>query len=217
MFKYKRIKFDINENKIKEKYSLLLEATHKKCNKTCNFCDLDDNIRCIKEKWNTNRTDWNQGFDSDCYAHCCQNDICMDIFQDDTCITSKKNTFIETEERIPGNEKPIINLYVDDLRICPKNFEIAKNMDIAKQYLKDFNIDVLSLDHDLGEDENGNILPTGYDLVKFICENNFSINEIYIHTANPVGRENMYQTLLGAQRRGFINENIKINNYPLNY
>ncbi len=26
--------------------------------------------------------------------------------------------------------------------------------------------------------------------------------KIYIHTDNVVGRENMYQTLLGAQRRG---------------
>ncbi len=48
-----------------------------------------------------------------------------------------------------------------------------------------------------------------------ICENGLIVKEIYLHTDNPVGRENMYDTLLGAQRRGFINEHINIFNYPI--
>jgi response regulator of citrate/malate metabolism len=113
-------------------------------------------------------------------------------------------------------QEKIFNLYVDDLRQCPDNFILAKNMNEAINILKKYKIDILSLDHDLGEDENGKVLPTGYDLVKHICENNYSINKIYIHTANPVGRENMYQTLIGAQKRGFINKDIVIYNYPYN-
>lgn len=35
----------------------------------------------------------------------------------------------------------------------------------------------------------------------------------FIHTDNVVGRDNMYETLLGAQRRGFIDKNIKIYRY----
>jgi len=58
-------------------------------------------------------------------------------------------------------------------------------------------IDCLSLDHDLGEPENG----TGYDVVCFLEEmkhNDHSFrlpNETYIHSANPVGRQKMLQVI----------------------
>lgn len=48
---------------------------------------------------------------------------------------------------------------------------------------------VLCLDHDLGEEK------TGYDIAKYIIENNVSISLIQIHSANPVGRANMNQLL----------------------
>ncbi|WP_315114501.1 cyclic-phosphate processing receiver domain-containing protein [uncultured Clostridium sp.] len=51
-------------------------------------------------------------------------------------------------------------------------------------------------------------------MVKYICENGLRADKIYLHTDNPVGRENMYQTLIGARRRGFIDSSIKIYNYP---
>lgn len=111
--------------------------------------------------------------------------------------------------------KKKVNLYVDDLRDCPEGFILARTVQEAIYYLENFYVEVFSLDHDLGTDEQGNLLPTGYDLVKYVCENGLTVNEIYLHTDNPVGRENMYDTLLGAQRRGFINENIKIYNYPI--
>lgn len=76
-------------------------------------------------------------------------------------------------------------------------------------------IHILSLDHDLGEDEHGNLLKTGYDLVKYICEHGVRIDKIYLHTDNPVGRTNMYETLLAAQRRGFIDSNTEIYHYSI--
>lgn len=108
-----------------------------------------------------------------------------------------------------------INIYLDDLRLYPEGFVIARTYDKAVKLLEDNKVGILSLDHDLGEDEYGNLLKTGYDLVKYICENNCDIEKIYIHTDNAVGRENMYQTLLGAQRRGFISADIEIYHYPL--
>lgn len=108
----------------------------------------------------------------------------------------------------------MVNLYLDDLRVCPNNFLLARTYEEAIQIINKNKINILSLDHDLGEDINGNLLKTGYDLVKYICENNIDINYIYIHTDNVVGRENMYQTLLGAKRRGFIKDNCVVLNYP---
>lgn len=108
-----------------------------------------------------------------------------------------------------------INLYVDDLRKCPESFIIARNYESAIKYLNEYKIDILSLDHDLGEDNKGNLLLTGYDIVKYICENNIEVKKIYIHTDNAVGRENMYETLLAARRRGFIKSSTEIFRYPL--
>lgn len=108
-----------------------------------------------------------------------------------------------------------INLYVDDLRDCPKNFMIARTVEKAIYYLENFHVDILSLDHDLGEDTEGNLLPTGYDLVKYICGNGLKVDKIYLHTDNTVGRENMYYTLLGARKRAFIDSDIEIYNYPI--
>ncbi|MGG3890298.1 cyclic-phosphate processing receiver domain-containing protein [Metabacillus fastidiosus] len=109
----------------------------------------------------------------------------------------------------------MINLYVDDLRDCPKGFTVARNFKDAIYLLENQKVNILSLDHDLGEDENGNLLPTGYDLVKYFCENGLRSNKIYIHTDNGVGRENMYQTLKAAQRRGFIDSDIDIYHYSI--
>ncbi|MBU3176664.1 hypothetical protein KPL47_09790 [Clostridium estertheticum] len=108
-----------------------------------------------------------------------------------------------------------INLYVDDLRDCPDGFVIARTVDHAIYYLENFKVEILSLDHDLGSDEQGKLLPTGYDLVKYICEKGLRAESIYIHTDNSVGRGNMYHTLLGAQKRGFIDNNIKIYYYSI--
>lgn len=108
-----------------------------------------------------------------------------------------------------------VNLYLDDLRDCPEGFVIARNLEQAKAYFEEFNIGILSLDHDLGVDKRGKLLPTGYDLVKYICEEGLRVDKIYLHTDNSVGRDNMYYTLLGAQKRGFIDRDIEIFQYPL--
>lgn len=112
-------------------------------------------------------------------------------------------------------QKATINLYVDDLRDCPDGYIIARNIEEAIYYLRNNNVYILSLDHDLGEDEEGKLLPTGYDLVKYICENGLRAEKIYLHTDNGVGRQNMYQTLKGAQKRGFIDNDIEIYHYSI--
>lgn len=74
---------------------------------------------------------------------------------------------------------------------------------------------ILSLDHDLGTDDKGKFRKTGYDLVKYICEKGIRpANRIFIHTDNVVEKDNMYQTLLAARRRGLIDQDIEIYHYP---
>ncbi|SDM15343.1 MULTISPECIES: cyclic-phosphate processing receiver domain-containing protein [Paenibacillus] len=108
-----------------------------------------------------------------------------------------------------------INLYVDDLRDCPEGFVVARTYYEAIHILETRKVAILTLDHDLGEDVDGKELPNGYELVKYFCEHGLRADKIYIHTDNPVGRQNMYETLLAAQRRGFISEDIEIYHYPI--
>ncbi|MFT8351138.1 cyclic-phosphate processing receiver domain-containing protein [Clostridium saccharoperbutylacetonicum] len=106
----------------------------------------------------------------------------------------------------------LVNLYVDDLRKCPDGFIVARSYYEAIGALKTYKINILSLDHDLGLDEDGSE-KNGYDIVKYMCENGISPKKIYIHTDNVVGRNNTYHTLLGARERGFIEESVEIYNY----
>lgn len=112
-------------------------------------------------------------------------------------------------------EKGWINLYLDDLRKAPKGFTVARNVEEALSIMQHNKIHILSLDHDLGMDEKGNLLQTGYDLVKIICQIGLRANKIYLHTSNVVGREAMYETLKASQRRGFIDDDIKIYSYSI--
>jgi len=92
-------------------------------------------------------------------------------------------------------------LYLDDIRTPKSNdFVIVRSVDEAKQLIKQKGFpSYMSLDHDLGED-----VPTGYDFVKWIVSEYMDKDlpqfEFNIHSANPVGAENM---------RGLLNNFIK--------
>lgn len=103
----------------------------------------------------------------------------------------------------------LVNLYVDDLRKCPNGFIVARNYNEAIELLNSNEVNILSLDHDLGIYDNG-VEKNGYDIVKYMCENGISPRKIYIHTDNVVGRDNMYYTLKGAKERGFLKDYVEV-------
>ena len=86
-------------------------------------------------------------------------------------------------------------LYIDDIRF-PEYFHqigaticVARNYEEAIQSINACNFDLISLDHDLGEEK------TGYDIAKYIVENQIKVPPIAIHSANPVGRLNIEHLL----------------------
>lgn len=97
-----------------------------------------------------------------------------------------------------------MKVFLDDIRPCPRGFVWVKSVEECLVLLRQGKVDILSLDHDLGEGK-----PTGYDLVKIMVEENLYPKEIYIHTANPVGRENMYKTLARYKP-----PSVKVYNHP---
>ena len=89
----------------------------------------------------------------------------------------------------------------DDLvhRVAPDGWTHVQTVEDAIQVLETQPVSHLSLDHDLGENQK-----TGYDLVKWIEERYFVQDikppEMKIHSANPVGRDNMMAAISNINR-----------------
>lgn len=100
-----------------------------------------------------------------------------------------------------------VKLWLDDVRPAPFGWYHATTAAEAEDILSCFFVTKCSLDHDLGQCDKcgvGNCAPgwskdclctcheTGYDLVKWMAQTNMWPNERpNVHSANPVGRQNM--------------------------
>ncbi len=86
----------------------------------------------------------------------------------------------------------MINIYLDDVRPCPEGFVLAKTPEECMNLLRDNEVNILSLDHDIDFNLSRK---TGYDVAMYIIHKNKYPDIIYLHTSNPVGRDNMYRLL----------------------
>ncbi len=84
----------------------------------------------------------------------------------------------------------MIHVYLDDYRACPVGFVPASNAEECKQLISEEQIDILSLDYDLGWGQ-----PTGYEVVRHIVETGRYPASIYLHTSSVAGRNQMYHAL----------------------
>lgn len=85
----------------------------------------------------------------------------------------------------------MIKLYLDDERETPEGCIRVYWPDEAIEYLKQGNVEEISLDHDLGDDKQS----TGYDVLLWIEEqvstSNFKPPKIKVHSSNSSAREKM--------------------------
>jgi hypothetical protein len=93
------------------------------------------------------------------------------------------------------------NIWLDDVRPIPPDFDIwVKTADEAIKHLESGKVSMISLDHDLGDSDT----KTGYDVAKFIEKSAFDGTlepiEVRVHSANPVGMNNMKMCINNAQR-----------------
>lgn len=97
-----------------------------------------------------------------------------------------------------------MKLWLDDLRKAPFGWHRVKTADECIETLQRVGdaVTELSLDHDLAEEHYEGTgyseaprTKTGYAVVAWMVENNVWPPVIYLHTLNPVGRENMRSTL----------------------
>ena len=88
-------------------------------------------------------------------------------------------------------------LYLDDIRKPKtKSWDIVRSYDEFVKYISENGVpDEISFDHDLGELDN----KTGYDCAKWLCDycwtNGVPMPLWNVHSANPVGRENITNLL----------------------
>lgn len=93
------------------------------------------------------------------------------------------------------------SLYLDDERNpkTKRDWVIVRSYEDAKDYFENNACpEYISFDHDLGTEE------TGYDVVKMLVEKDLNEKMLYIpknfeynvHSANPVGRENISMYIL---------------------
>lgn len=83
-----------------------------------------------------------------------------------------------------------MNLFLDDYRACPPGFTLARDVDECKLLLVEYDVNILSLDYDLGYGS-----PTGLEIASFIVSNKIYPNAIYLHTSSDAGRRAMYELL----------------------
>ena len=87
----------------------------------------------------------------------------------------------------------IVRIWLDDIRPAPEGYELVQSVNEAKKLIElceneGIKIEVLDLDHDLGD-----FYPDGGDAIKLLdwLAERESFYPVAIHTANPVGQENM--------------------------
>ncbi|WP_114495798.1 cyclic-phosphate processing receiver domain-containing protein [Fontibacillus phaseoli] len=83
-----------------------------------------------------------------------------------------------------------MHVYMDDFRRCPQGFTIARSMDECLELLRAMEVDILSLDYDMGPGEK-----TGSDVVAAMVREGLYAREIYLHTSSMYGKKSMYDIL----------------------
>ena len=98
-----------------------------------------------------------------------------------------------------------MKLWLDDSRNMPYGFDVmTRSADVAIELLKTGLVTEVSLDHDLGFDDDLRELPSGQKVADFIEEQAHAgtLKRLVwqIHTGNPDGRKRMTQALQNADK-----------------
>lgn len=90
-----------------------------------------------------------------------------------------------------------------------ENWTVARDFEEFKHLvLESFHnlndLECISFDHDLGKDS-----PDGYECSKWLVDQYIIVNEVWIHTMNPVGRDNIFHLMKNWQKYNNLSVNIK--------
>lgn len=101
--------------------------------------------------------------------------------------------------------KFVINVYMDDFRKVPQGFALARTTEECLMLLRECEVGVLSLDHDMGP-----VDVTGSEVARVIALEGLYPQEVYLHTSSLCGRKEMYESLSAAKP-----EDVLLHNGPM--
>ncbi|MCJ8012543.1 cell division protein FtsJ [Paenibacillus sp. KQZ6P-2] len=99
----------------------------------------------------------------------------------------------------------MIHVYLDDYRRCPQGFALARNAQECLLMLEECEVNILSLDYDLGPGEL-----TGKAVVQGMITGQLFPREIYLHTSSMPGKREMYELLYQS-----VPGHVKLHNGPM--
>lgn len=103
-----------------------------------------------------------------------------------------------------------ISVFMDDYRTAPEGYVFVETIDECIELLRNFDIEHLSLDHDLiSKTRNGTLL------VQIMVNEKLFANRITIHSANSVAGKSMYNSLKQAQQDFIMPRSIIVSLRPL--
>ncbi|WHX38685.1 hypothetical protein QNH36_13365 [Mesobacillus sp. AQ2] len=103
-----------------------------------------------------------------------------------------------------------ISVFMDDYRRPPEGYILAETIDECLYLLHNYDIDHLSLDHDLT-----NHVRNGLMLVKIMITKQLYAERITIHSANHTGGKAMFNSFKQAQKDSLMPNTINIYLRPL--
>lgn len=103
-----------------------------------------------------------------------------------------------------------ISVFMDDYRSAPEGYVFVETIDECLELLRNFDIEHLSLDHDLiSKTRNGTML------VQMMIDEKLFANRITIHSANSVAGKGMYNNFKQAQKDLIMPPTIIVSLRPL--
>jgi len=99
-----------------------------------------------------------------------------------------------------------LRVFLDDERTPPSGWHLVRWPEEAIKLLEGGEVEEISLDHDLGDDERG----TGYDVILWIeravVESGFQPPAMKVHSANTSARQKMEAGIKAIQKLASRNE-----------
>jgi len=90
-------------------------------------------------------------------------------------------------------------LFLDDIRLPPDDtWDVVRSYDEFVAYIEANGMpDVISFDHDLGFTFWDEVCfeKSGYDCAKWLVKKGLRLRQWFVHSMNPVGRENIHALL----------------------
>lgn len=94
-----------------------------------------------------------------------------------------------------------MKVFLDDIRPVPEGWTGCRWPEEVIALLKTGKVQALSLDHDLGHPRRTGMMVLDWLEAQVHEDPDFRVPPITLHTANPVGRQNMMRVLLRLQTR----------------